>query len=192
MMPQGAPTTWFSTAWQAAARSVGVIALPQAAPPAPAAAPQASLTLVRSTAAAGPEIVLETVGLTREFGGVRAVDGVSLSVRRGTLTGLIGPNGAGKSTLLRVLSGDLAPHAGTVHLNGRPLASYAPRALAGRRAVLSQSLNVAFPFTVAEIVRMGAGDGRGRRIDDMVEAALAEVDLGNFHERVITTLSGGE
>ena len=56
--------------------------------------------------------------------------------------------------LLRVLSGDLVPNAGTVHLNGRRLASYGPRALAGRRAALSQSLNVAFPFTVAEIVRM--------------------------------------
>ena len=113
-----------------------------------------------------------------------------MSLGFGEIVALVGPNGAGKSTLLRVLSGDLAPHAGTVRLNGRTLASYGPRALAGRRAVLSQSLNVAFPFTVAEIVRMGAGDGRGRRIDDLVEAALAEVDLGNFDERVITTLSG--
>jgi iron complex transport system ATP-binding protein len=136
--------------------------------------------------------VLAATSISVRIGAKTLLDDVSLSLGFGEIVALVGPNGAGKSTLLRVLSGDLAPHAGTVHLNGRTLASYGPRALAGRRAVLSQSLNVAFPFTVAEIVRMGAGDNRGRRIDDLVEAALAEVDLGNFHERVITTLSGGE
>jgi len=136
--------------------------------------------------------VLAATSISVRIGAKTLLDHVSLSLGFGEIVALVGPNGAGKSTLLRVLSGDLAPHAGTVRLHGRTLASYGPRALAGRRAVLSQSLNVAFPFTVAEIVRMGAGDGRGRRIDDLVEAALAEVDLGNFHERVITTLSGGE
>jgi iron complex transport system ATP-binding protein len=136
--------------------------------------------------------VLAATSISVRIGAKTLLDDVSLSLGFGEIVALVGPNGAGKSTLLRVLSGDLAPHAGTVHLHGRMLASYGPRALAGRRAVLSQSLNVAFPFTVGEIVRMGAGDGRRRRIDDLVEAALAEVDLGNFHERVITTLSGGE
>jgi iron complex transport system ATP-binding protein len=134
--------------------------------------------------------VLAATSISGRIGAKTLLDHVSLSLGFGEIVALVGPNGAGKSTLLRVLSGDLAPHAGTVRLNGRTLASYGPRALADRRAVLSQSLNVGFPFTVAEIVRMGAGDGRG--IDDLVEAALAEVDLGNFHERVITTLSGGE
>jgi iron complex transport system ATP-binding protein len=134
--------------------------------------------------------VLAATSISVRIGAKTLLDHVSLSLGFGEIVALVGPNGAGKSTLLRVLSGDLAPHGGTVLLHGRTLASYGPRALADRRAVLSQSLNVGFPFTVAEIVRMGAGDGRG--IDDLVEAALAEVDLGNFHERVITTLSGGE
>jgi branched-chain amino acid transport system permease protein len=55
--------------------------------------------------AAAPDIVLRAVDVSRDFGGVHAVSGVSLSVRRGTLTGLIGPNGAGKSTLLALLAG---------------------------------------------------------------------------------------
>jgi ABC-type branched-subunit amino acid transport system ATPase component len=59
-------------------------------------------------------VVLEAVHLTREFGGVRAVNDVSFSVRRGTLTGLIGPNGAGKSTLLAMLAGTLAATSGKV------------------------------------------------------------------------------
>ena len=94
------------------------------------------------------------------IGGKTLLDDVSLSLGfRGEIVALVGPNSAGESSLLRVLSGDLAPHAGAVlpPLNGRTLASYGPRALAGRRAVLSsQSLNVAFPFTVAEDRRHGS------------------------------------
>jgi iron complex transport system ATP-binding protein len=51
---------------------------------------------------------------------------------------------------------------------------------------------VAFPFTVGEVVRMGAGDRGGAAIDALADVALADVDLGAFGERVITTLSGGE
>ena len=136
--------------------------------------------------------VLVATSIVVRIGAKTLLDDVALSLGPGEVVALVGPNGAGKSMLLRVLSGDLVPLAGSVRLNGRTRASYGPRALAGHRAVLSQSVSVAFPFTVAEIVRMGAGDGRGRRIDDLVEAALAEVDLGNFDERAITTLSGGE
>src|SRR6185503_9922541 len=102
------------------------------------------------------------------------------------------PNGAGKSTLLRTLSGELKPGAGSVRLKDNSLAHYAPRDLALHRAVLSQSTHVAFPFTVGEVVRMGAGDRQGRVIDDLAERALADVDLAAFHDRIITTLSGGE
>lgn len=60
------------------------------------------------------EIVLRAEGVVRDFGGVRAVDGVSIAIRRGTLTGLIGPNGAGKSTLLAILAGTTGVTAGQV------------------------------------------------------------------------------
>jgi iron complex transport system ATP-binding protein len=135
---------------------------------------------------------LAATSITVRIGAKTLLDDVSLLLDPGEVVALVGPNGAGKSTLLRVLSGDLAPRTGSVRLNGRTLASYGPRALASYRAVLSQSLSVAFPFTVAEIARMGAGDGRSRQIDGLIDAVLAEVDLANFHERVITTLSGGE
>ena len=58
--------------------------------------------------------------------------------------------------------------------------------------MLSQDVTVVFPFTVAEIVRMGAGDRRGPRIEALVADALREVDLAALGERIITTLSGGE
>jgi branched-chain amino acid transport system permease protein len=66
-------------------------------------------------------VVLETVDVTREFGGVRAVAGVSIQVRKGTLTGLIGPNGAGKSTLLAMLAGTLPVTSGKIIYEGREI-----------------------------------------------------------------------
>jgi branched-chain amino acid transport system ATP-binding protein/branched-chain amino acid transport system permease protein len=68
-------------------------------------------------------VVLEAVGLSREFGGVHAVHEVSFSVRQGTLTGLIGPNGAGKSTLLAMLAGTLPASAGKVMYLGADVTS---------------------------------------------------------------------
>ena len=74
---------------------------------------------------AGPvetrEVVLETADVVREFGGVRAVAGVSIQVRKGTLTGLIGPNGAGKLTLLAMLAGTLPVTAGKIIYDGRDI-----------------------------------------------------------------------
>jgi iron complex transport system ATP-binding protein len=131
-------------------------------------------------------------GVTYRVGGKTLLDSVSLSVAAGEYVALVGPNGAGKSTLLRVLAGELRPHAGSVALKDRPLASYTPRDLALHRAVLSQSTHVAFSFTVGDVVRMGAGDRHGRAIDELTERALSDVDLAAFSERIITTLSGGE
>jgi branched-chain amino acid transport system ATP-binding protein/branched-chain amino acid transport system permease protein len=65
------------------------------------------------------EVVLAARGVSREFGGVRAVDEVSFEVRRGTLTGLIGPNGAGKSTLLAMLAGTLPASGGSISYRGQ-------------------------------------------------------------------------
>jgi branched-chain amino acid transport system permease protein len=89
-------------------------------PPLPPAAPLDQV-LPTATAEAGP--MLELRGLQRHFGGVRAVDGVDLSVRAGTIHGLIGPNGSGKSTLVNVVSGLYTPTAGQMLLRGVPLPS---------------------------------------------------------------------
>jgi iron complex transport system ATP-binding protein len=136
--------------------------------------------------------VIAASGITCRVGPKTLLDRVSLSVASGEFVALVGPNGAGKSTLLRTLSGELKPGAGSVRLKDAPLAHYAPRDLALHRAVLAQSTHVAFPFTVGEVVRMGAGDRHGRVIEDLAERALADVDLAAFHDRIITTLSGGE
>jgi branched-chain amino acid transport system ATP-binding protein len=70
--------------------------------------------------------MLEATGLRKTFGGIRAVDGVALSLARGELRALIGPNGAGKTTLFNLLTGHLAPDAGTVRFHGERLDGLAP------------------------------------------------------------------
>ena len=120
------------------------------------------------------------------------LDRISFSVAQGETVALVGPNGAGKSTLLRALAGEIIAHDGHVLLQGRAPQAWHPRELALRRAVLSQNITVTFPFTVAEIVRMGAGERRGKAVDAMADAALANVDLDGFQDRIIGTLSGGE
>lgn len=136
--------------------------------------------------------LFEAISISLRVGTKRLLDDVSLSFDRGRTVALIGPNGAGKSTLLRVLSGDLKPRSGHVRLHGRELASYPPDVLALHRAVLSQQVNTAFPFTVADIVRMGVDDQRGLKIESLIDATLAELDLYDLANRAITTLSGGE
>ena len=136
--------------------------------------------------------VLEAEDLGVSIGRKALIDGVTLSVAAGETVALVGPNGAGKSTLLRALSRDLAPSRGRVRLKRRDITRYGPAELAQHRAVLSQTIHVAFPFTVADVVRMGAGDRAGPAVDRLVADALAEVDLTTLADRVVTTLSGGE
>lgn len=117
---------------------------------------------------------------------------VSVQLRGGETVAIVGPNGAGKSTLLRLLSGDLRCTGGGVRLKGRDLASFSSRDLANHRVMLSQHVNVSFPFTVEEIVAMGAGDRPRAIAAPLVDAAIAELDLTPFRHRELPTLSGGE
>ncbi|MDE2048653.1 MAG: ATP-binding cassette domain-containing protein, partial [Betaproteobacteria bacterium] len=71
--------------------------------------------------------LLEATALTRRFGGLAAVNGVSLALRRGEIHAVIGPNGAGKSTLTNLLSGDLPPSEGRVQLLGHDITGRSPQ-----------------------------------------------------------------
>jgi iron complex transport system ATP-binding protein len=135
---------------------------------------------------------IEASSISVRIGSKALLCDISFVLAPGTTTALVGPNGAGKSTLLRVLAGELKPSSGTVRLKGDPVSAYSAAALAQHRAVLSQSISVAFPFTVAEIVGMGAGERSGPSVAALVDSALDEVELAGFRERIITTLSGGE
>jgi branched-chain amino acid transport system permease protein len=90
-------------------------------PPAPLAAMTPLETVLPGRRENAASSLLELRALKRSFGGVKAVDGVSLTIRAGQVHGLIGPNGSGKSTLVNVVSGLYVPTAGAMSLRGRPL-----------------------------------------------------------------------
>jgi branched-chain amino acid transport system permease protein len=110
----------------------------------------------------GQDVVLQAVDVRRDFGGVQAVAGVSLSVRRGTLTGLIGPNGAGKSTLLALLAGTDRVSAGKILYQGQDVT--AVPAFRRARSGLVRTFQLASEFkrlTVIENLLAGAPGNRG-------------------------------
>jgi branched-chain amino acid transport system permease protein len=130
------------------------------------AAPAAEPVLVTGggpvSPAAGADIVLQAIDVSRDFGGVHAVSGVSLSVRHGTLTGLIGPNGAGKSTLLALLAGTDSVSAGHILYRGQDIT----RVPAYRRARMGlvRTFQLASEFkrlTVLENLLSAAPGNRG-------------------------------
>lgn len=136
--------------------------------------------------------ILEARAVSLQIGDSTLVDAIDLRIAAGEMIAIVGPNGAGKSTLLRMLSGDLRPTRGHIELKARDIDAYKPRQLAQHRAMLSQHVNVTFPFTVEEIVAMGAGDNIRAATHRQVEQALHEVGLERFAHRQLPTLSGGE
>jgi ABC-type branched-subunit amino acid transport system ATPase component/ABC-type branched-subunit amino acid transport system permease subunit len=127
--------------------------VPQPARPVAAPAPAPAST----SAPAGGADLLVVQGLSKRFGGTRAVDGVSFSVAPGDRLGIIGPNGAGKTTLFEMVSGFVAPDAGTVLFDGVDVSAYSPERRS--RAGLVRSFQNArlFPtMTVAETVALAA------------------------------------
>ena len=101
------------------------------------------------------DIAIETEGLTKQFGGFYAVQGVNLQVRRNTIHALIGPNGAGKSTCFNLITKFLTPSSGHIRLNGKDITAVKPAALARRGMVRSFQISSVFPhLTCAENVRV--------------------------------------
>ena len=145
-----------------------------------------------------PAPLLEAAGLAWEAGGKRILDGVSVTVDRGELVGVIGPNGAGKTTLLRLVCGLVAPTAGSVRVNGRPLAAMRPSERARLIAFMGQDTGQAFDFTVTEVLMMARYPWLTRFVRETdadharASRALAYVGLAGFEDRTFADLSGGE
>lgn len=137
--------------------------------------------------------MLQALDLHVSLNGQPILRGVDFTARAGELTGIVGPNGSGKTTLLKALTGEL-PYAGQVLMDGADLSGQRPEDLARRRAVLPQSMPLAFPFTVLEIVRLGL-TGRAAlspEAADLPRRALARVGLQGYEGRLFQQLSGGE
>lgn len=102
------------------------------------------------------DILLEMKGITKEFPGVKALDGVSLRVRRGTVHALMGENGAGKSTLMKCLFGIYARDGGEILLDGHPVSFRNPKeALESGVAMVHQELNQALKRSVMDNIWLG-------------------------------------
>jgi branched-chain amino acid transport system ATP-binding protein len=125
--------------------------------------------------------LLSLDGLSIAFGGLRAVQGVSLDVMPGTLTALIGPNGAGKTTLFALMSGFLQPDSGSVRFDGADITGRAPHLNA--RAGMTRTFQIVQPFaaqTVRENIAVGAHLHEPRRAAALAaaEAVAHRVGLG--------------
>jgi branched-chain amino acid transport system ATP-binding protein len=150
-------------------------------------------------------VLLEARGLTKRFGGLAAVNDVSLDLWLGRIHAVIGPNGAGKSTLTNLLSGDMPPTAGSVKLAGADVTGRSPEVIS--RAGLGRSYqktNIFLPFTVWENVRLAAQSRAQhpaswlRRAtsyaasNEQAERALALAGLTPRRDAVAGTISHGE
>ena len=151
------------------------------------------------------EPILQVRSLSKRFGGLAAVDEVSIDVHLGQLHAVIGPNGAGKTTLINILSGDLAASAGSILFGGKDVTYLRPE----RRSRLGigrsyQKVNIFAAFSTLENCRLAAQSRDPRPLNWLRRAssydevmtkarcALADVDLAHRADDLAFTLSHGE
>ncbi|MBO9477208.1 ABC transporter ATP-binding protein [Shimia sp. R11_0] len=126
------------------------------------------------------------------------LEATSFDLSKGQVMGIVGPNGAGKTTLLRMIYGYHRPLSGDILVGGESVRQMAPRALARKVAAVLQEQPSDFALTVGEIVALGRVPHRlgfstpGERDGEIIEAAMARMDLHRLAHRSLSTLSGGE
>ncbi len=163
-----------------------------------------------ATDAQGQAGGLVAEGLVKRYGGIAAVDGVSLTLRPGEIVGVIGPNGAGKSTLFDLLSGVASPDAGRLRVHGRDAHGLPAHGVA--RLGLTRTFQIARGLgrlTVLENLLLAAPDRTGERLADIflrpravrdsqatltraASAVLAEIGLAGRENALAGALSGGQ
>lgn len=151
------------------------------------------------------DVLLAARGLTKRFGGLAAVNNVSLDLRRNHIHAVIGPNGAGKSTLTNLLAGDLPPTSGSVTLAGDNITGCTPEKISRQGLGRSyQKTNIFLPFSVWDNVRLAAQSrtpfaarwlsraGGFAAINQRAERALELAGLSARRDVVAGTTSHGE
>lgn len=143
--------------------------------------------------------LLAADGLTRRFGGLAAVDGVSFTVEGGEVIGIIGPNGAGKTTLFNLLTGFLRPDRGVADFNGRQITGLRPHQIVDLG--LTRTFQVVRPFThmtVLENVATACLSPRSRRLNpgrpvwESAAQALSAVGLAQKAASLVDNLPFGD
>lgn len=137
-----------------------------------------------TTATSSQEILLQIRNLNKNFGGLQAIDDVTLNLPAGVITTLVGPNGAGKTTLFNLITGHLIPSSGTVHWLGKPLKGFQPWQVARLGIARTfQDLRLYSQMTVEEnimtVMERGSWlwQGGGRAAEQRVTEILAETQL---------------
>jgi branched-chain amino acid transport system ATP-binding protein len=151
------------------------------------------------------EVLLSASNLTKRFGGLAAVNDVSLDLLRNHIHAVIGPNGAGKSTLTNLLSGDLPPTSGSVQLGGQDVTGWNPEKISRQGLGRSyQKTNIFLPFTVWENVRLAAQSRQPHAarwlsratsfvaLNDRATRAIELSGLENRKNAIAGTISHGE
>jgi branched-chain amino acid transport system ATP-binding protein len=154
--------------------------------------------------------MIEVENLSRHFGGFRAVDGASLRIETGSITGLIGPNGAGKTTLFNVIAGRLPPTSGRVTMAGEDITGMAPHELFAKG--LLRTFQIAHEFgsmTVREnlmmvpaaqsgeslwnaMFRRSAVAGEERALRDKADEVLEFLTISHLADSRASNISGGQ
>ncbi|PZC49579.1 MAG: iron complex transport system ATP-binding protein [Chloroflexi bacterium] len=157
-----------------------------------------SSALTTATNARSDTPALSLSDIRFRYGRAALLEGLSLHVSAGEIVGLLGRNGSGKTTALRLVTGTLQPASGVVQVAGRERRAWRRRALARELALVPQELQVAFDFTVEELVRLGraphVGWLRGHTTADLDAArtAMRAVAIDDLATRRYRDLSGGE
>ena len=141
---------------------------------------------------ASPEVTLAAVGLSRRYGNNLAVDDISLELRRGEIVGLLGPNGAGKTTAMKMITGNLAPSAGSVSVCGIDLIEK-PTAAKARIGYLPEVPPLYKELRVDEYLRLAGRLHNLRKpaLSDAVDRAKRRTGLSDMGQRLIGSLSKG-
>jgi branched-chain amino acid transport system ATP-binding protein len=154
--------------------------------------------------------MISVVDLHMHFGGIRAVDGTSLEIEKGSITGLIGPNGAGKTTLFNVIAGAYQPTFGKVYLDGEDITGLQPHELFAKG--LLRTFQIAHEFgslTVLENLMMVPGgqpgerlrdtwfrrslvDEHERRVRDKAREVIEFLEITHLENELAGNLSGGQ
>jgi len=137
-------------------------------------------------------VAFRATGVTVRYGGVLAVDDVSLDVRSGETVGLIGPNGAGKTSFIDAVSGFTTRAEGTVYLSGETLQGVKPHGRARRGLIRTfQQLELFTDLTVRENIGVACRSVTGRQHSDEIERVIALLELQDDADRRVSELPSG-
>ena len=137
-------------------------------------------------------IQLDNVSLS--MGSKKIISKISLTINPGEVLAVLGPNGAGKSSVFKVIAGEYNHYKGQVTLNNQPLTDYSANQRAKMMGVLPQSSQLAFAFSVFEVVLLGRlPHSTGRKKDrEIAFAAMEKADVLHLSQALYPSLSGGE